>query len=773
MAHFKSQLIFMMPLVLALIVRPAPAGDPPNHPSLPQDHAYQSVLRNFLAGLTRADLQVRDEPEEDYRIVLEGEEIVVTDARGRLPAMQPDPEWFANPDNRYRLYALTGRGPRQIPGGRELLTGKPGYFLLENIESPDGIRMWTGDPLWNAALWVRYPNPGNPHYNNRASQKRIAVAAAIDLIMAHHELDTQGGLIARHDFLGGVLLPPAAAFYAAREALPPDVRSAFKTGFLELFNHLEKRGPQGVHANMDMFALMSTGYLRLAIDAPDAQARITAHVRRLLDIHFHPAGYIDHGHGYDPSYMGRSIDHLVYTALAFDYDFMPEIIDTIFRLRTHLSFPEPYGDGTRFRDGPTHFATTMSTSAPHEQSGDGPRNLGGAWFSDHAVNLLFKTEYGRGVPWIPESITDADLERMITAINQAVFENAEDAAPPVWSRSHYRTPGSKTAFYLPDGLYERLLEFKALGDRNQFTLPVYRRNENFIRRFPADPESRPEHRRDSFLIARFDGYAAAIHTGRLSNWGDLSGFGGGALSVFWTPAAGPAIMGRNNNRPHQRETQDSWQNWRMWMTHAISGANAGGAFSSARERFPEKQYVFLDNTGQSIETPESAAAARVTVSGRIGAAYDGGRTTENGHITGEVRYARTFLLEPSGLTVESSLTSDGHDPATDLFETIPVFNSPGYAYRQIEEPILRRIEFRRKNAWIPATTAGQTGVDHIRIQRFDGWIEIVFVIPQTVMLAPETSRYGQVILVDLLGDSKLMPELTGVSYTIRPAKRDN
>lgn len=149
---------------------------------LPQDHDYQVILREYLAGLNIADFRVRAEPEDNHGIAEDGDAPIGLDARGPLPTLQYDADWFANDDHRFRLHALTGRGTHSMPGGRELLTGQPEFFLLENIESPDGIRMWTADRLWDAALWVLYANPGNPHYNHQSSKKRLAVAAAVELL---------------------------------------------------------------------------------------------------------------------------------------------------------------------------------------------------------------------------------------------------------------------------------------------------------------------------------------------------------------------------------------------------------------------------------------------------------------------------------------------------------------------------------------------------------------------------------------------------------------
>ena len=62
-------------------------------------------------------------------------------------------------------------------------------------------------------------------------------------------------------------------------------------------------------------------------------------------------------------------------------------------------------------------------------------------------------------------------------------------------------------------------------------------------------------------------------------------FAGGALSAFWTPAGGSLLLGRTGKPVQPELSRQTWADWRLWPTHALSGATAGGdAFSTARVR---------------------------------------------------------------------------------------------------------------------------------------------------------------------------------------------
>ena len=73
---------------------------------------------------------------------------------------------------------------------------------------------------------------------------------------------------------------------------------------------------------MDTHAIVGLWYIAKAIADPQVSKRAEAYARRVLAKHYRPAGYIDHGSGFDPSYNGISFYFLTWAAMASDWDFI-------------------------------------------------------------------------------------------------------------------------------------------------------------------------------------------------------------------------------------------------------------------------------------------------------------------------------------------------------------------------------------------------------------------------------------------------------------------
>ena len=110
---------------------------------LPQKHDWQIALRNWLSGRGASDYECG------------------------LPGLSFDASYFASDDDTYRAWVTfenNGRDITRISGVRIA----PEHFLLESIESPEGVRMklyYKVEPACLAWLYS-WDYPGNPYYQN-------------------------------------------------------------------------------------------------------------------------------------------------------------------------------------------------------------------------------------------------------------------------------------------------------------------------------------------------------------------------------------------------------------------------------------------------------------------------------------------------------------------------------------------------------------------------------------------------------------------------------
>jgi len=313
------------------------------------------------------------------------------------------------------------------------------------------------------------------------------------------------------------------------------------------------------------------------------------------------------------------------------------------------------------------------------------------------------------------------------------------------------------------GFYDRL---RALREANDPLLlpPFSRPGATFIRAFP-DPAlpGVPENERDAFLVVRFADYGAVIYTGPIG-FTRYMNFAGGALSAFWTPAAGSILLGRTGKPVQPELSRQTWADWRLWPTHALSGATAGGkAFSTARVRRRVSTVRYEVGDGR----------ATVTVGGPLGKQHDDSRAAQNGCLTGAVRYQRRFTLDATGVAIETRLDSDGADSVTNLCEILPLLLHETHAQKEVPHSV----RFEIGGALAEATEAFTSGVTAVHVVRFGGGAVIRFETPQRVRLGEvwtdtyQTRMALQNLLIDLLGPAPQPVPLPTVClrYRIEPA----
>lgn len=722
---------------------------------LPQDHEYQVILRNYIATLKAEDFAVNIEP-LDFR-----------------------QQWFRDDETLHRAWVAAQSFPTNLG-----LTLAPENFTLRAIESPDGIRMRAGqhggapdagvsvhpeDTVW----WSTWDYRGNPYRGSRTVRNRAFVVAAVDMIMLDklHESGNDWVKNARRsDFLGGTMTWLALVHRDVRAQLPEQVRNAYETGLERLLDKLVAWGPTGVNENMDTKAIVAAAQLAAIFREGPVVEKARGYANNALKL-VHPAGMIRDAGGLEASYNGCALFNMAWATSVMPW---PELVDAQRRmsdLKAHLTLPEP--DGVNFW-GPSHFSTRTSADSANDQWCYPHRDIAIAMHTDEAVYLMFGGRRGRMPGWgAPDYATMAQgIKTAVDAFNRSLKPSQDRFG--VWQASWW---GSGQYNYAcdqyPRGFYGLLRD--ARRDRHPATLPpLLRPDETFVRVFPSqDMPDVPANERDAFVVARFPEYAAIVYTGPIG-FSSYMNLAGGCLSAFWTPTGGSLVLGRTGKPTEDPETaRQSWKNWRMWPTHAVSGQTASGdAFSSARIR----------RRVSKVECEAGRQGAVVAFSGPIGKLHDESRAAQNGCIVGDVRYRRSMGLGPRGVVVETRIESDGKDRVTDLCEILPLaIRDEKLQVPPPERPnavVPHRVVFRVGERVVAGGEEFVDGVTEVQIDRFAGGAVIRFEEPQRVRLGEAwTDDYQSAmsvrnLFIDLLrGRPGPLPSVS-VRYRIEPKPLD-
>jgi len=734
---------------------PTPAGRTP----LPQKHAYQRILRDYLGTLQEsdfahgvtaplADAQVSDDPEYRYRTYMMTfmHQPLIGWKRG-TPAVNAPP----------RLFLLSSiEGPptpdTPPPAPLPLPDPPPTVFTPVDVPTPTGIVV---PPVWpeTLAAFVEWNHPGNPYFGNVPLLRRAFVTATVHLIMLDEHLESVPD---NHGATQNAvhLISLGATYPSVEKLLPAEVQKAYQEGLLRLGRRVLSWGTK--NSGHSPAAAVGLLYTSRAIDDAAFAAEIEAFVRRTFtDAQFlHPAGYwIDGGKGVDVGFGGTSNFYAIWAALMTDQPFVRETVERNYRLRAHLCFPEPNGTLT----GPSQFNARLGTPACGDQwHWDGARERAAAMLTDEAAHLLKRLapeDLAAAAPdrirWfnfqIKQNPVRPDLYGRKSALKTGYWKNDELQGRtwtwrPYYSYNFPATVNVAYQFYRP-GAYARRKQLEE-SDSPCLRSP-YQREETFVRNFG-----------DAFVAAKQKNYAVLLHTGPVGKGSPESpceeGFGGGQLAAFWTPASGPVLLGRRMGQGN-----DKLEMWRQWPIHAVSGCTSDGrVISSAQIARPEVE----------VET----AAERTTVStrGSVALAKAGSK----------LDYRRKFEIEPTGLRVTTTAVCGGREQLAELYETLPVFL---HDQRRPPLPQPTEIEFRVADRWMPATAEFAEDVSAVRLHRFEGSVLWTFERPERVKLAPEvwsdtslTKATCRNVLIDLMNGHKADDAQT-VSYFIQTESREN
>lgn len=192
----------------------------------------------------------------------------------------------------------------------------------------------------------------------------------------------------------------------------------------------------------------------------------------------------------------------------------------------------------------------------------------------------------------------------------------------------------------------------------------------------------------------------------------------------------------------------------------------GRIFTTARyrPRWEDREYLLNGDTAQ------------VTVYGAINDTY----TEQNNALPGDFQFVRRFLIEPRGVTVESSFSSSDMNQAVELYETIPLFIRD--AARQRNAPY-HKIWFLSNGVWVEVdTTTPYENVQQVKVERFNGAVRILFETPQRVLLSDvwvdgfQSGATCRNVMIDLLrndGVPVTLPSQFTLRYRIVPAYKSD
>lgn len=741
-------------------------NSPYRRSTLPQDHDYQKVLYKFMASVTEQD-------------ATHG----VTAKVEAQPCSQ-DPEYLY----RNYLYSLTHQPLVGTKRGYPAVNSAAACYTLPLIEQPSGVYY---TPAWPETLmsFIQWDYPGNPYRDNRALKFRAFMSAASNMMMFHDFAEQNDGKVPppiRPDLHGYNPVFWAMPYPGFKDILPPEVQRAYETGLKQIGERIMSWGIRREGAGRDYIAPVGLIYIARAINDPDFTKRVAEHSRPLFTEpqFFHPAGYWDDRGGIDTGFSGTTNWFAAWTGLLTDWPFVTDSLSRVYRLRGHLLLPEPDGTAT----GPSHFNSRLGSPVNVDQwQWDGVRDSAAAMITDEAAHfistptdeLLQKAPAARAAAFafhLQEN--GVEMGKYLTTEElQTAKKMPMPWVPRVWMS--YNFPASVNPAY---ELYRRdaWAHRQALEKSNSPLLKSpFLRGEHFIRAFEQD-----------FVVTRQPGFAAILHSGPIGTqhpddkktlFAGPLGLGGGQLSAFWTPQTGSVLLGLRMGMSNDKSF-DLLDEWRTWPMHSVIGiTSAGKVFTSAR------------NVRPAVESELKANSATVNVNGPMmamtvrkdPAPTDPAKVKDqmfDEPLAGRHDYARKFQIDDRGVSVETTVTGDGRETLTELYEVLPVYLR--HAGTQ-SKATPTAIEFQIGNDashWKPATEKYSEQVRAVKLTRFDGAVVVTFAQPQRAKLSPADWKDGWLnsgamsrnVLLDLLDSGDKSAVLNGakkIAYRIEPAAK--
>lgn len=634
---------------------------------LPQNHAWQVTLREWMAGKTLACYDCG------------------------LPGLSYSESYFADGDDLLRAWLTfedLGRNITKITGARI----DASHYLLENIESADGIRMRLYETVEPGALaWLYSWNyPGNPYYQSAEIANRALTACMVDMIMAHdHYID--GNLQSISQDVSSMFATWAYCFDVLGGEMPNGVSIEFSRGLTDFFDRIEAQGPTGIQSDLDLPALVGMYYTAKQFHADsdtNRSERAEAYARAFMDNYYNPAGFGDHGGALDPGYNGIWIKYLTWAAHVTGYDFLTDALEKIHELKAHLTFydqDKPYG--------PSSFATSTTDGSPRDQHWIYGRDVAASFLTSAADYLRY---HSRDLPewWQPFGVKSAaDMKTQLAAwtlrantqeTNPAfgTWTRASDLQPAIWSNSLHLAIPRLVWDYYPADFYA---DFVVGGNP------------------PLDPGDYIREFGEEFVVWQLGGISGAVHTGGRSWWQlkdgvALPGLAGGICALQFDEM-GIGVLGRNRGYPGS--TPDTMANVDTWAVNHVWGMVDGAPVSSALDG---AQQVNVVSDGDSVMVSSG---------------------TEIG--------TRIIDINAERIQVSVIASEQLKENASSIYETIPLWMGDGYDFGDR----LPAIHLRMAGNWVEIIPNSFFMVcDAVKLERNGRLLLIEFEKEEAVRLGP-------------------------------------
>lgn len=613
-----------------------------NDDSLPEDHEYQIVLKEWLNQLDESHFDI-PEVKFDY------------------------PTDFKNLDNAYRNWIGFSNAIHGEAQPDSLLVDSK-YFTLEAIESEQGVRCFSDAE--SAAWWIGLDYDGNPLQYHVGARYRCAVMAIVNMVMLDHGYEKrtlQRRSDYRADALAGNLLQWLYAYPVFEPILPNRIKDACLVGLRKQLDRMLSMAPRDVNTNIDTMEIVAlalaseiwTGKVDQILFADEARRILFGDKRNFASNSdhkkgiFNKAGYIAEMDGPETSYNGVSLYHLLHAALITkgkaEWDaFIPETVERMIKFKAYQTFPDANG----YYTGPSSWSKRTNASYAHDQRARRWRELASAMISEQGYYLLTDTR-SKGLS-IQDMLPDVNemnemIQAAIHAINDFFSVKPKPLIPPLFNEVAVEWPDDLNYAYnhYIEGSYSR---FKTMLDQNyeQF-LPPYERNGDFNLRFS-----------DEFWVFKKNNWGFQIETvsemGRGYDRGGSGALAGGSLTCLWSRKTGCVLLGKLP----EKWDKVKWDSITSWTSNHLWGQlKKGRFFSSARNRNIE---VIYDDPNQR---------SRVTIAGEFAVQpFVFGEFFRTDPKKG--KYERVFEVEADRLKVES-IAGISHNLVDSVWESFPVF----------------------------------------------------------------------------------------------------
>lgn len=622
--------------------------------SLPQDHAYQVDLYNWLEGISIQDVTIPTGPiqlnssgasiDQVADLFMMTQDITVFDDSPRF-AFQGDPKWFVLDDGQ-------GAGI-QGSGSVKMLRWANEAAFVYNLDVPNG------------------GGQGNPYFQNTAMCTRALVSTAVDLIMLDYA--HQQNISIRSDYLGGTLNALAYAYDTCNEILDANEQAAFESGFDFMMDKLLQWGPRQVNTNMDTRAISTVSYLYRASSNDAFKDKAMRVAKRFMfgsetgtidDLDrglaiFMKAGYVSEARGPETTYNGVSLHHILESCAITngfpEWEFMVEPCMRMIDFKLYQYFHDP---NSGFYDGPAGYANRTGDSYVYDQQGHLFRDIVAADFhpTEKALARNFRWPGNTKIP--DQSDLPEFIQTGLDRLGRYGLGSTSTGTPDDWLAQHW--PPSHPILATP-GWYTRL---KNLLDTNDPLIQTPYERQDAINRVFGDEfwvyKSNDGSRDFGYFVEHIP-----------SQW-PYDSWAGGSLQTFWTEDTGIVVLSKHDKAGDEQNRGEDTRVFSLiesWGAHHVWGYDDEGfAFTTAA----------WNDIGQGVLTLSTDTGAERYIEYRTGFA-DGrgwsavGDPNGQGIDTTRALLVSRFTALQNGIRIQRTITSDGSINVTDFWETLPIF----------------------------------------------------------------------------------------------------